>query len=73
MALHPAAFPASRNIAEIAWDDESESLYIRYLSGATYRYDKVPEQVVHGFSTALSATQYLRQYIETEFFPVRES
>lgn len=71
MALKDIPHPPSSNIAQIVWDDETLELFISFQKGAIYRYDQVPESVANGFSQAISATDYLRGYIESEYIPVR--
>lgn len=57
----------STNIANIVYDPETQTLVISFLKGGVCEYYGVPEDVVNGFGTALSATKYLNSYVENQF------
>jgi len=57
-------FAASSNIAGITYDDEEQTLVVRFNKGGTYSYEGVPPNVADGFSSAPSAGTYLHQFVK---------
>ena len=49
---------ASSNIGAIAYDEEEEYLYVRFLGTGEYIYYGVPERVYRGMLTAPSKGRY---------------
>jgi hypothetical protein len=54
----------SSTVAAIAYDLGSNTLGVRFLSGAEYHYYGVPEGVYQGFLSAPSVGQYLDQCVK---------
>lgn len=53
----------SSNIDAVAYDSDSETLYIRFKGGAEYEYRDVPEFVYEGLLEAESKGKYFWRYI----------
>jgi hypothetical protein len=62
MAIEIISAPASGNIVSIAYDADSQSLFVQFKS-ATYVYHGIDGDTANGFSQALSATDYLKSAI----------
>ena len=54
----------SSNVEAIGYDKETQQLHVRFLSGATYMYDKVPEEIYEGLMAAPSKGSYLNRVIK---------
>lgn len=67
MAIVSVPHTPSRNISHIVYDDETQTMTINFLKGGVVEFYEVPEDVVNGFGTALSATKYMNAYIENVF------
>ena len=57
----------STNIAEIGYDQRSQTLEILFLNEMVYQYFDVPNQVFQGLERAGSKGQYLNQHIKGEY------
>jgi KTSC domain len=56
--------PASGNIVAVSYDADAQTLFVQFLyQSALYEYQGISEDLANGFSTALSATQYLKQNV----------
>lgn len=64
MERHPIS---STNIASVGYESESETLEIEFLTGSTYQYFDVPQQVFEGLKTASSPGQYFAQHVKGVF------
>ena len=53
----------SSNIAEIGYNESSQTLEILFRSGSVYQYFGVPDRVHRGLMNAVSHGQYLHQEI----------
>ncbi len=53
----------SSNLESIGYDSTTSTLYVAFLSGATYRYDNVPYEVYVGLMNAESHGRYFWEYI----------
>jgi len=49
----------SSNVAAIAYSDDFARLFVRFKSGQTYAYEKVPKALFEAFKYAPSAGQFL--------------
>lgn len=49
----------SSNVAAVAYSDTFGRLFVRFKSGATYAYDRVPKALFEAFKVAPSAGQFL--------------
>lgn len=58
---------SSSNIAEIAYDEGSETLEIRFHNGSVYQYFDVPEAMWDGLKNADSKGKYLAANIKGSF------
>jgi hypothetical protein len=56
-------FAPSRNIQDIQYDLDTQTLIIDFNSGYRYRYAGVTGEEAQGFAQNLSAGDYLRQFI----------
>lgn len=56
--------PESSNIARIAYDESSGTLFIEFLKGGAYQYFDVPEAVFVAMIGAGSKGQFLAQNIK---------
>ncbi len=54
----------SSNIEAIGYDDQSEELHVRFLSGSTYIYHGVPRFVFDGLMNAASKGSYLNREVK---------
>lgn len=64
MALEVISHPASGNIAQVAYDADTQELFVVFKwKDATYRYSHITGDEANGFSQALSAGDYLNQFI----------
>jgi hypothetical protein len=54
-------------VAEIKYDKSTYTLRIIYVSGMTYDYKKVPEQIYVAMKTAFSKGTFLNQYIKGKY------
>ena len=57
----------SSNIAEIGYDEASQTLEVLFLNERVYQYFDVPSQVAREFMDAGSHGQYLNQNIKGTF------
>jgi len=62
---------SSSTIASIQFDVKKEELRIKFLSGDTYKYSKVPFKTYMGLSHAGSAGKYLWKHIRNKFSTVK--
>ena len=61
-------FPPSRNIQSISYDLDTQTLLIRYHhQDRTYKYSGVTGEDVAGFSAAISANDYLQEFILSRY------
>jgi hypothetical protein len=63
MPFTPVPFPSSKNIASVEHDPDSQVLVVTYSRGHAYRYFPVTVDMADGFGQALSASDYLREFI----------
>lgn len=57
--------PRSSNIAAVAW--QAAALYVRFHSGAVWRYDGVPEAVFTGMLGSRSKGQFFHYQIKGKY------
>lgn len=57
----------SSNVAEIGYDEGRQELFVRFHSGALYRYDGVPLSVWVDFKAAESLGVFLNKRIKTTY------
>lgn len=57
----------SSNLASYDYDENTQTLSIRFLSGRTYRYLDVPSSVVEGLASAASPGRYFNAAIKDQF------
>ena len=55
--------PGSTNVTKVGYDAAEKTLYVRFRSGAEYRYHEVPQRVYDELKSAASAGKYLHQQI----------
>jgi KTSC domain len=68
MPLESIPFATSSNIESIWHDSDTQTLLIRYHhQSRVYRYPGVPGDDAQGFSQALSANEYLQQFILSQY------
>jgi hypothetical protein len=53
----------SNHVSEIGYDPAERTLYVRFRSGAEYRYHEVPKDVYDNLREATSAGKFLYQQI----------
>lgn len=63
MAMQPVQFTPSGNIEAIWHDQDTQQLMVKFRSGKYYRYPGVTGDEADGFAQALSANQYLQEFI----------
>ena len=56
--MHPVS---SSNIAAVGYDAESESVYVEFLNGSTYKYSGVPASEFENLKTASSVVSYVNR------------
>lgn len=56
--MHPVS---SSNIAAVGYDADSESVYIEFLNGSTYKYNGVTESEFENLKTASSVGSYFNR------------
>jgi len=56
--MHPVS---SSNIASVGYDNESESVYVEFLNGSTYKYNGVSESEFENLKTASSVGSYFNR------------
>ena len=54
---------SSSNISEIGYDPAERTLYVKFRSGAEYRYHEVPQEVYDKLREATSAGKFLYQQV----------
>lgn len=54
----------STSVAAVAYEDESNTLGIRYMNGSEYHYYGVPREVFEGILGASSVGRYVDQYVK---------
>jgi hypothetical protein len=54
----------SSNIKAAGYDPERKELFIEFLTGPTYRYDKVPDVLWQGLLAAPSHGKFLREAVQ---------
>jgi len=52
---------SSSNIAAVGYDSENQTVYVQFLSGATYAYKGVQEHEFENLRTASSVGSYLNR------------
>ena len=67
MAIEYVQHTPSRNISQIVYDPETQTLRIEFLKGGVVEFYEVDETAAHGFETALSATKFMNAFIENQF------
>jgi hypothetical protein len=55
---------SSSNVAAVGYDDDTNTLGVRFLNGTEYHYLNVPKDVFEGLKSASSVGTYLNQYIK---------
>lgn len=59
--------PASTNIAEVEFDDSTDTLRVTFQDGRQYDYFNVPASVARSFQAAGSAGQFLQRQIKGRY------
>jgi len=54
----------SSNVEAVGYDDSAEELHVRFLSGDTYVYHGVPDEIFDGMLNASSKGSYLNREIK---------
>lgn len=68
MALEQISFTPSRNISSIAYDADSQQLFVMFKrAGHIYRYQGVAGEAAYGFGQALGASAYLDEFIKPHY------
>ena len=57
----------STSIAEIGYDEDSQTLEIEFKNGSTYQYFDVPKQVFEDLLSAGSAGAYLAKNVKGQY------
>lgn len=57
----------SSNVAAIGYDPETKDLFVKFKSGITYLYKKVPAVLHEGLMTVASKGQFLNAAIKDKF------
>lgn len=57
----------SSNIEAIGYDDHAQELHVRFLSGATYVYHRVPREVFDAMMIASSKGSFLNREIKNVY------
>ncbi len=57
----------SSTVAAFRYDRKFRELYVRFVSGATYRYSQVPGHIAEGMFLAASLGKYHAQNIKKKF------
>ena len=58
----------SSNIKAAGYDPARQELFIEFVSGPTYRYDRVPEALWKGLLDAQSHGKFLREAVQLKGF-----
>jgi len=58
--MHPVV---SSNIDAAGYDEKTQTLAIRFKTGKTYHYEKVPKNMYNGIFTARSSGKFFRDNI----------
>lgn len=56
-------FPNSKNIARLQYEPDTAEMWVGFRSGAIYKYQDVPYDIVNDFMAAESAGRYFNQNI----------
>jgi hypothetical protein len=59
--------PRSSVISDFDYDGSREKLYITFISGKTYVYNRVPPQTYEGLATASSKGAFFNQHIKDRY------
>lgn len=54
----------SSNVEAIGYDNKTQQLHVRFLSGTTYVYDKVPADIYEDLMAAPSKGSYVNRVIK---------
>lgn len=54
-------------IRSFAYDDDSRSLAVEFVSGRRYRYDEVPRRVVEAMRRARSKGKFFNEHVRDHF------
>lgn len=57
----------SSNVSEVAYDAETQDLFVTFQKGQKYVYRKVPEDVARNLANALSVGSMLRTDIQPNY------
>ena len=57
----------SSNIAEVGYDERSNTLEVLFRNGRVYQYFAVPSQEAHSLMNAASHGQYLNHHIKGRY------
>lgn len=57
----------SSAVREVEYDSEKKRLYVTFVSGKVYVYDRVPSQVAARFDAAPSKGKFFNQYIRDQY------
>lgn len=55
---------SSSNIAAVGYKSETKELYVRFLTGAVYKYAEVPKTIYDGIFTADSVGCYINKSVK---------
>ncbi|MTI95399.1 MAG: KTSC domain-containing protein [Firmicutes bacterium] len=58
---------SSSNLAAVAYDVSTQTLYIHFHSSGTYAYYDVPQSVYHGLMNAASHGEYHAAFIKNSY------
>ena len=58
---------SSRNIAEVGYNEQTKTLYIRFNNNRTYEYYDVPQNIYVSLITASSVNDYFIEYIKGKY------
>jgi hypothetical protein len=61
------ATPESSNIAQFAYDEDSQVLKVEFKNGSVYDYFDIPEHIFQAMRNAPSKGQYLAQEVKGRY------
>lgn len=60
---------SSSNVAAIGYDDDTNTLGVKFLNGSEYHYSGVPKDVYNGLLSASSVGGYFDQNVKKAGYP----
>lgn len=62
---------ASSNIQQFGYDEKTELLQIKFLTGTSYVYEKVPKNVFEEMKQAESKGKFFHKYVRGQFLTTK--